>query len=90
MSPVLHGSLGGLCPLYIIAGDGEVLRDEIIYAAHRAAYPTAYPLRDELLARGQQREVAEKWTQGTPVHLQVHDGMCHVLTVFTFTDQVRF
>ncbi|KAF8609765.1 alpha/beta-hydrolase [Ceratobasidium sp. AG-I] len=89
VSPALHGSLGGLCPLYIIAGDGEVLRDEIIYAAHRAAHPTSYPLRDELLARGQQREVAEKWTQGTPVHLQVHDGMCHVLTVFTFTDQAK-
>ncbi|QRV75945.1 carbohydrate esterase family 10 protein [Ceratobasidium sp. AG-Ba] len=89
VSPVLHGSLGGLCPLYIIAGDGEVLRDEIIYLAHRAADPTSYPLRDELLARGQQRQVAERWTQGNPVHLQVFDGMCHVLTVFTFTAQAK-
>ncbi|KAG8703730.1 hypothetical protein FRC09_003979 [Ceratobasidium sp. 395] len=89
VSPVLHGSLGGLCPLYIIAGDGEVLRDEIIYLAHRAADPASYPLRDELLARGQQRQVAERWTQGTPVHLQVFDGMCHVLTVFTFTAQAK-
>ncbi|KAG9102351.1 hypothetical protein FRC06_002069 [Ceratobasidium sp. 370] len=88
VSPVLHGSLGGLCPLYIIAGDGEVLRDEIIYLAHRAADPASYPLRDELLARGQQRQIAERWTQGTPVHLQVFDGMCHVLTVFTFTAQI--
>jgi acetyl esterase/lipase len=30
VSPVL-GYLGGLCPLYICAGDNEVLRDEIIY-----------------------------------------------------------
>lgn len=90
VSPVLHGSLGGLCPLYIIAGDGEVLRDEIIYLAHRAADPASYPLRDELLARGQQNQVAERWTQGNPVHLQVFDGMCHVLTVFTFTAQVSF
>ena len=29
-SPVLAGSLGGLPPLYILAGNGEVLRDEII------------------------------------------------------------
>ncbi|KAG9126753.1 hypothetical protein FRC07_002088 [Ceratobasidium sp. 392] len=89
VSPVLHGSLGGLCPLYIIAGDGEVLRDEIVYLAHRAADPASYPLRDELLARGQQRQVAERWTQGNPVHLQVFDGMCHVLTVFTFTAQAK-
>jgi len=31
VSPV-NGYLGGLCPLYILAGDKEVLRDEIIYA----------------------------------------------------------
>lgn len=30
VSPVL-GYMGGLCPLYICAGDNEVLRDEIIY-----------------------------------------------------------
>ncbi|CAE6456716.1 unnamed protein product [Rhizoctonia solani] len=89
VSPVLHGSLGGLCPLYIVAGNGEVLRDEIIYMAHRASNPTAFPLREELLARGQQRQVAERWTEGTPVHLQVLDDMCHVPTVFTFTLQAK-
>lgn len=31
VSPAL-GYLGGLCPLYILAGNDEVLRDEIIYA----------------------------------------------------------
>lgn len=89
VSPLLHGSLGGLCPLYIVAGDGEVLRDEVIYMAHRASNPTAFPLREELLARGQQRKIAKRWTQGTPVHLQVFDEMCHVLTVFTFTVQAK-
>ncbi|KAG8712777.1 hypothetical protein FRC11_014217 [Ceratobasidium sp. 423] len=89
VSPLLHGSLGGLCPLYIVAGDGEVLRDEVIYLAHRASNPTEFPLREELLARGQQRQVAERWTEGTPVHLQVLDGMCHVPTVFTFTVQAK-
>lgn len=29
-SPLLHGSLGGLPPLYILAGNSEVLRDEIV------------------------------------------------------------
>ncbi|KAJ1310944.1 hypothetical protein OPQ81_009456 [Rhizoctonia solani] len=89
VSPLLHGSLGGLCPLYIVAGNGEVLRDEIIYLAHRASNPTAFPLREELLARGQQRQIAERWTEGTPVHLQVLDEMCHVPTVFTFTLQAK-
>lgn len=88
VSPLLHGSLGGLCPLYVVAGNGEVLRDEIIYMAHRASNPAAFPLREELLARGQQRQAAERWTEGTPVHLQVLDEMCHVPTVFTFTPQV--
>ncbi|EGG10077.1 uncharacterized protein MELLADRAFT_103430 [Melampsora larici-populina 98AG31] len=37
-SPALVPSLGGLPPLFIIAGDNEVLRDEIIYAK-AALYP---------------------------------------------------
>ena len=41
VSPVLQSSLGNLCLLYILAGDGECLRDEIIYLAHNAVnhYP---------------------------------------------------
>ncbi|KAF9028446.1 alpha/beta-hydrolase [Hymenopellis radicata] len=86
VSPLLQGSLGNLPPLYIIAGDGEVLRDEIMYVAHRAAHPAEYPVREGVL-RGspRQRENAKKFTEPTKVHLQVFDGMCHVLTVFTFT-----
>lgn len=33
VSPIWQPSLGGLCPLYILAGDSEVLRDEIIYVS---------------------------------------------------------
>ncbi len=35
-------------------------------------------------------ENIEKFKVPTKVHLQVFDGMCHVLTVFTFHDAVRF
>ncbi|KAH9844100.1 alpha/beta-hydrolase [Rhodofomes roseus] len=85
VSPVLQGSLGNLCPLYIICGDGEVLRDEIIYMAHKAAHPEEYPARDGVLGEGRrQKENAERFKTPTKVHLQVYDGMCHVLTVFTF------
>jgi acetyl esterase/lipase len=89
VSPISQGTLCDLPPLYIIAGDGEMLRDEIVYLAHRAAYPNAYPVRESVLkeARRQQENV-EKFTRPTKVHLQVFDGMCHVVTVFMFTKSV--
>ncbi|KAJ7781052.1 Alpha/Beta hydrolase protein [Mycena metata] len=90
VSPVLQGSLGNLPPMYILAGNDEVLRDEIVYIAHRAAHPEKYPIRKGALrdARRQQ-ENAERFTQPTKVHLQVFDDMCHVLTVFTFTESAK-
>lgn len=91
-SPVLQGSLGGLPPLYIIAGDSEVLRDEIIMLAHRAACPDRYPLPEHLLAKNAHaRETAARFnSQPTKVHLQVFDYQCHVLTLFSFTTAARY
>lgn len=74
VSPVLQGSLGNLCPLYIIAGDGELLRDEIIYMAHRAAYPDELPPPEIMNESKRQRENMEKFRKPTKVHLQVFDG----------------
>ncbi|KAI0082430.1 alpha/beta-hydrolase [Panus rudis PR-1116 ss-1] len=91
VSPILQGSLGDLCPLYIIAGDGEVLRDEVIYLAHKAANPQDYPTRQGVLREGKrQGENVAKFRTPTKVHLQVFDGMCHVLTVFTFTESAKY
>uniref|UniRef100_A0A1D1YLP9 AB hydrolase superfamily protein C4A8.06c n=2 Tax=Anthurium amnicola TaxID=1678845 RepID=A0A1D1YLP9_9ARAE len=42
VSPMLADSLGGLPPLFLIAGDGERLRDEIIYLAYRSTEPAKY------------------------------------------------
>lgn len=67
MSPVLQGSLGNLPPLYIIAGEGEVLRDEIIYLAHKAAHPKDYPASASALKSRRQKENAEKYTEPTRV-----------------------
>ncbi|KAG1806633.1 alpha beta-hydrolase [Suillus plorans] len=91
VSPILQASLGNLCPLYILAGDGEVLRDEIIYLAHKAANPAEYPVREGVIRDGlRQKENAHKFCTPTKVHLQVYDGMCHVLTVFTFTSSADY
>ncbi|KAG1892278.1 alpha beta-hydrolase [Suillus subluteus] len=91
VSPILQASLGNLCPLYILAGDGEVLRDEIIYLAHKAANPAEYPVREGVIRDGsRQKENAHKFSTPTKVHLQVYDGMCHVLTVFSFTSSADY
>ncbi|KZT29342.1 alpha/beta-hydrolase [Neolentinus lepideus HHB14362 ss-1] len=91
VSPILQGSLGNLCPLYILVGDAEVLRDEGIYLAHRAAHPDEYPTRQGALKEGRrQKENVEKFRTPTKVHLQAYDGMCHVLTVFTFTNSAKY
>ena len=37
VSPCLQDSLGGLCPLLVTCGGAELLRDEAIYIAHKAA-----------------------------------------------------
>ncbi|KAG6869341.1 hypothetical protein C0993_000094 [Termitomyces sp. T159_Od127] len=90
VSPVLQGSLGNLPPLYILAGNDELLRDEIIYLAHRAAQPSKFPAKQEVLRNvHRQKENSERFTIPTKVHLQVYDGMCHVLTVFTFTESAK-
>ncbi|KAL5530703.1 hypothetical protein ACEPAF_6961 [Sanghuangporus sanghuang] len=94
VSPILQGSLGNLCPLYIITGNNECLRDEIIYLAHRASYPDEFPPRKEAIEEScREKEKAQKFTTPTRVHLQVFDGMkgmCHVLTVFTFHEAVKY
>ncbi|UZJ52784.1 hypothetical protein CBS101457_002104 [Exobasidium rhododendri] len=91
-SPILQGSLGGLPPLYILAGNSEVLRDEIIYLAHRAARPEQYPLKKELLEASERcRQDAQMYNHlPTKVHLQVYDGQPHVLTLFSFTTSARY
>ena len=44
-----QGSLGGLTPICFLHGDSELLRDEQMYAAHKAAHPAAYTPSDQVL-----------------------------------------
>lgn len=92
VSPILQGSLGGLPPLLVLTGGGEVLRDEQIYLAHKAADPKAYPtweghLNDD--ETGRQKESEDKWAP-TKVWLQIYDDCCHVTPTLSFTRPAKF
>ncbi|KAH8922706.1 hypothetical protein BT69DRAFT_219503, partial [Atractiella rhizophila] len=86
VSPVFQPSLGGLPPMLVIAGNNEVLRDEIVYLAHRAANPAGYPLREALRQSSSQHGELPP----TKVHLQVYDDAPHVLPLFSFTTPAKY
>ncbi|KAI9840447.1 MAG: hypothetical protein M1837_001603 [Sclerophora amabilis] len=90
VSPVLQPSLGGLPPLLILTGGGEMLRDEQIYLAHKAANPTKYPPGDMYLDdEPNSRDIVGRW-KGTDVQLQVWDDCCHVTPTLSFTRPAKF
>jgi hypothetical protein len=85
VSPVLQPTLGGLPPLLIQTGGGELLRDEQIYLAHKAAQPLAYipPPSNNQTAESIQAQAASY--KPTNVQLQVWDDLCHVAPTLSFT-----
>jgi hypothetical protein len=85
VSPVLQPTLGGLPPLLIQTGGGELLRDEQIYLAHKAAQPLAYlpPPSNNQTAEAIQAQAARY--RPTNVQLQVWDDLCHVCPTLSFT-----
>ncbi|QQK45136.1 Lipase/esterase family protein [Penicillium digitatum] len=90
VSPVLQPSLGGLPPLQILTGGGEMLRDEQFYIAHKAANPTAYPPSDVYLDEyDPTREILNKY-EPTYVQLQVWDNLCHVAPTLSFTRPAKY
>jgi acetyl esterase/lipase len=88
VSPALQPSLGGLPPLLILTGGGEMLRDEQIYVAHKAANPSQYPPGDAYLDEAKRAEI-EKW-KPTDVQLQVWDDLCHVAPTLSFTRPAKY
>ncbi len=90
VSPVLQPSLGGLPPLLILTGGGEVLRDEQIYLAHKAANPATYPPGEAYLDEyPEARDLIAKW-KPTDVQLQVWDDLCHVAPTLSFTRPAKY
>ncbi|KAI0629024.1 alpha/beta-hydrolase [Trametes polyzona] len=90
VSPVVS-YLGGLPPLLVIASDKEVLRDEIIYMAHKAAHPEQYPVKPEARLLYPVLNGIEERYGPTKVHLQVYDDAAHTLPVlFAFTTPGKY
>lgn len=92
VSPALQPTLGGLPPLLVQVGGGELLRDEQIYLAHKAAHPSDY-LPDLSHCSPEQVEhvMAEIRRYGpTDVKLEVWDDMCHVGPTLSFTRPAKF
>ncbi|EGC49381.1 lipase/esterase [Histoplasma capsulatum var. duboisii H88] len=90
VSPVLQPSLGGLPPMLILTGGAELLRDEQIYLAHKAADPACFLPSEEYLDRHDpSRRTVNKFPP-TFVQLQVWDDLCHVAPTLSFTRPAKY
>ncbi|KAK7408732.1 hypothetical protein QQX98_009089 [Neonectria punicea] len=88
VSPVMQPTLGGLPPLLIMVGGGEILRDEQIHLAHKCANPEKYALPDE--AMDKKAKALLKQYKPTDVQLQVWDDLCHVAPTLSFTRPAKY
>ncbi|KAL8392468.1 hypothetical protein RB595_002599 [Gaeumannomyces hyphopodioides] len=88
VSPIMQPTLGGLPPLFIMTGGGEILRDEQVYLAHKCADPEKYLPADSLL-NDAARELVKQF-KPTDVQLQVWDDMCHVGPTLAFTRPAKY
>lgn len=90
VSPVLQPSLGGLPPMLVSVGGGEMLRDEQIYLAHKVANPSAYPPPATKYADQATIDAAIAKYPPTKVQLQVWDDLCHVACTLSFTRPAKY
>ena len=90
VSPALQPSLGGLPPLQVLTGGSEMLRDEQIYVAHKAANPTTYPPNDVYLDEYDPNGEMLNKHPPTSVQLQVWDNLCHVAPALSFTRPAKY
>ncbi|KAH8666386.1 hypothetical protein BX600DRAFT_511325 [Xylariales sp. PMI_506] len=88
VSPIMQPTLGGLPPMLIMVGGGEILRDEQIYLAHKCANPAKYAPREELMHESAREQLAQ--FKPTDVQLQVWDDLCHVAPTLSFTRPAKY
>ncbi|KAI8955425.1 hypothetical protein F4801DRAFT_327367 [Xylaria longipes] len=88
VSPIMQPSLGGLPPLLIMTGGGEILRDEQIYLAHKCADPEKYLPGDIHMSETAREQVSR--FKPTDVQLQVWDDLCHVAPTLSFTRPAKY
>ena len=88
VSPIMQPTLGGLPPLLIMVGGGEMLRDEQIYLAHKCGNPAKYAPPDEKLDDKGKAMIAKY--QPTDVQLQVWEDLCHVAPTLSFTRPAKY
>ena len=80
----------GLCPLQVIVGGGEILRDEQIYLAHKAADSESYAPCPEILAyNGDTMDDVTKYPP-TDVQLLVFDECPHVAPILGHTRGAKY
>ncbi|CAJ0634999.1 10261_t:CDS:2 [Entrophospora sp. SA101] len=79
VSPLYAESLGGLPPILVQTGDGEILRDENIYFAYKAANPEKY----NLPYYNAEKFKNSPYKTPTKVVLEVYQEMPHVFQLFT-------
>lgn len=77
-------------PLQVIVGGSEVLRDEQIYLAHKAADPERYRPNDEILARNGNTEKDVLIYSPTNVQLLVFDGGPHAAPTLGHTNVAKY
>jgi hypothetical protein len=90
VSPALQPSLGGFPPLLIQVGGGELLRDEQIYIAHKAASPLSYPPSPSIHQSAELIQSKVARYRPTNVQIQVWDDLCHVAPTLSFTRPAKF
>ncbi|KAI3320236.1 alpha/beta-hydrolase [Xylariaceae sp. AK1471] len=88
VSPIMQPSLGGLPPLLIMTGGGEILRDEQIYLAHKCANPENYPPGDVHMNESAREQISR--FKPTDVQLQIWDDLCHVAPTLSFTRPAKY
>ncbi|EME41311.1 hypothetical protein DOTSEDRAFT_73650 [Dothistroma septosporum NZE10] len=90
VSPVQQPSLGGLPPMLIQVGGGELLRDEQIYLAHKAANPRRYVPSEAIMDEYDPQRIVLNQYPPTDVQLQVWEDLCHVPHTLSFTRPAKY